>query len=448
MNQFPIPEDCSIDTYKELREKRVKAVVELADVDYTKYHSEYLSMKRAGCGAVLQRDIGEIWTNAFNKDWLRAWNGNMDLQVCLDFFAVISYIVDYAYKPEPEESALRQLIEQDQDGDFKTRMKSLAHLFQTRRQMGEAEAAYKIIPSLTMTRSNITCQWVNTDHSKDTHKRMRKAKPEDQIATVELEGREGKWYQTYDMRNKYTRRPEELHHLCLAQFAKMYKSRSLSKSEDADDEDEQVDGDEQVETEIVTAPTEHSPLTTVACCSKSCCDETSDKKNIIKLPEIIKLKDPYPGEPRFMKLRKSPVALRFYKGNSDKSAARHFRREFILYFPWGLPGQPNFATMSDTEIENHFSNDDLEHITEVKGFIMPHLEDVEKQRVIIEETQVRKLGEQLAAEKEHENLEDLDFDDEDEGDLDFLDPNLVDLEDPVELPKGKPSMYSKIEVRK
>ena len=439
MDQFPIPEDCTIDTYKELREKRVKAVVELAGVDYTKYHSEYLSIKRSGCGAVLQRDIGEIWTNAFNKDWLRAWNGNMDLQVCLDFFAVISYIVDYAYKPEPEESALRQLIEQDKDGDFKTRMKSLAHLFQTRRQMGEAEAAYKIIPSLTMTRSNITCQWVNTDHSKDTHKRMRRAKPEDQIATVELEGREGKWYQQYDIRNKYTRRPEELHHLCLAQFSKMYVSSSASKSENTDDEDEQGD------TEVVTAPTEHCPLTTVARCSNSCCEETSAKKRIIKLPETIKLKDPFPGEARFMRLRRSPVALRFYKGNRDKSAARHFRREFILYYPWGLPGQPNFATMSDTEIENHFSNEDLEHIAEVKGLIMPHLEDVEKQRIIIEETQVRKLGEQLAAEKEHENLEDLDFDEVEEGDLDFLDPNL---EEPVELPKGKPSIYSKIEVRK
>ena len=88
---------------------------------------------------------------------------------------------------------------------------------------------------------------------------------------------------------------------------------------------------------------------------------------------------------------------------------------------------------------------DLEHIAEVKGLIMPHLEDVEKQRIIIEETQVRKLGEQLAAEKEHENLEDLDFDEVEEGDLDFLDPNL---EEPVELPKGKPSIYSKIEVRK
>ena len=440
-DEFPIPEDCSTDTYKEIREKRIKAIVELAGVDYTKYHSEYLSIRRSGCGAVLQRDIAEVWTNPFNKDWLRAWNGNMDLQVCLDFFAVISYILEYAFKPEPEESALRKLIEQDEDGDFKTRMKALAHLFQTRRQMGEAEAAYKIIPSLTMTRSNITCQWINTGSSTDTHKRMKKANPGDDLTTVELEGREGKWYQQYDMRDKYTRRPDELHHLCLAQWAKMYRSSSANKSEDTDDETEEDN------TVVVTTAAEHPPLTTVARCTNTCCDETSDKKKIIKLPDSILLKNPYPGEAKCMRLRTSPVALRYYKGNSNRSAARHLRREFILFLPWGLPGQPNFPTMSDTEIENHFDNSDLEHIACVKGIIMPHLEDVEEQRVIVEETQARKLGEELAAGKEHENLEELNFEDLEEGDLDFLDPNLADLQDPEEPPKGKPSIYSKIEVK-
>ena len=78
---------------------------------------------------------------------------------------------------------------------------------------------------------------------------------------------------------------------------------------------------------------------------------------------------------------------------------------------------------------------------------MPHLEDVEEQRVIVEETQARKLGEELAAGKEHENLEELKFEELEEGDLDFLDPNLADLQDPEEPPKGKPSIYSKIEVK-
>ena len=362
------------------------------------------------------------------------------LQVCLDFFAVISYILEYAFKPEPEESALRKLIEQDEDVDFKTRMKALAHLFQTRRQMGEAEAAYKIIPSLTMTRSNVTCQWVNTDSSSDTHKRMKRAKPEDELTTVELEGREGKWYQQYDMRDKYTRRPDKLHHLCLAQFAKMYTSSSVNKSEDSDEDTEQDD------TEVVTKATEHPPLTTVVRCPNVCCDETSDQVKIIKLPEVIKLKNPYPGEAKFMKLRTSPAALRYYKGNNDKSAARHFRRELILYLPWGLPDQPNFPSMSDTEIVNHFSNEDLEHMASVKSIIMPLLEDVEKQRIIVEETQARKLGEELAAGKEQENLEELDFEDLDGGDLDFLDPNMAALENPEEPSKKKPTIYSKIEV--
>ena len=27
-----------------------------------------------------------------NTEWLKAWDGNMDLQICLDFFAIITYI--------------------------------------------------------------------------------------------------------------------------------------------------------------------------------------------------------------------------------------------------------------------------------------------------------------------------------------------------------------------
>ena len=440
MAQFPFPDDCSIATYKELREKRIKAVVELAGVDYSKYHSEYLriseaSINKSGCGPVLQRDIGEIWTNAYNKDWLRAWDGNMDLQVCLDFFAVITYILEYAFKPEPEESALRKLIEQDKDGDFKNRMKALAHLFQTRRQMGEAEAAYKIIPSLTMTNSNITCQWIDTDSSSDRHTRMKRAAPDSDLPTVELEGREGRWYKQYTMRDKYARRPDELHHMCLAQWAKMYTAGG-SKSEDSD-EDAEDEGREE--------PTikETHPLKTVVGCNNDCCEESQDpteKRKIVKLPQCFAVKDPYPGEAKCMKLRNVPAALRFYKG--DTTIARNLRREFILYLPWGLPGQPNFPNMSDSQIENH--NHNIEHIKRVKGIIMPHLEDVAKQQDFVDEFNLRKVGDELAAGKEQENEVE---EQEDEGDLDFLDPDKAGLEDPEEVHKGKPSIYSKIEVR-
>ena len=38
--------------------------------------------------------------NNYNPEWIKAWNGNMDLQVCLDSFAVSTYITDYYTKDE------------------------------------------------------------------------------------------------------------------------------------------------------------------------------------------------------------------------------------------------------------------------------------------------------------------------------------------------------------
>ena len=48
----------------------------------------------------MKRDVSEIWVNNYNPEWLLAWNGNMDIQLCLDYFAIITYITDYYTKDE------------------------------------------------------------------------------------------------------------------------------------------------------------------------------------------------------------------------------------------------------------------------------------------------------------------------------------------------------------
>ena len=55
---------------------------------------------RSGVNIILARDIDEMYINNYNPEWIFAWGGNMDLSVCLDFFAVITYITDYFTKDE------------------------------------------------------------------------------------------------------------------------------------------------------------------------------------------------------------------------------------------------------------------------------------------------------------------------------------------------------------
>ena len=59
-----------------------------------------LSTSKTGNSIVQKRDIDEIFINSYNVEWLRAWNGNMDIQVVLDYFAVITYVTDYYAKDD------------------------------------------------------------------------------------------------------------------------------------------------------------------------------------------------------------------------------------------------------------------------------------------------------------------------------------------------------------
>ena len=59
-----------------------------------------LKTTKSGYKIVLACDVDETMINNFNLEWIRAWNGNIDIQICLDFHAVITYITDYYLKCE------------------------------------------------------------------------------------------------------------------------------------------------------------------------------------------------------------------------------------------------------------------------------------------------------------------------------------------------------------
>ena len=94
---------------------------------------------------VLQRDISEIYINNFNPEWLEIWDANHDLAPVKDFFGVITYVTEYAFKPESYELAIRKDLEACKDEDVQTKMKVIAASFQDNRQMGEAEACYQVL---------------------------------------------------------------------------------------------------------------------------------------------------------------------------------------------------------------------------------------------------------------------------------------------------------------
>ena len=95
-----------------------------------------LTFCRYGTRVILQRDVCEIFVNNYNPHWMEAWNGNMDLQICLDYFSIITYMTDYVTKPETKTTeALKQVkkIKEQEKASLKDLMQALIHTYLTHR---------------------------------------------------------------------------------------------------------------------------------------------------------------------------------------------------------------------------------------------------------------------------------------------------------------------------
>ena len=109
-----------------------------------------------------------MWVNNYNPEWIRAWNGNMDIQLCLDFFAICTYITDYYTKDESGTiSHLVQAAKECHGKSQKDKMKALAQVFTSHRHVGESEAYYKICPELHLSHSSVKTVYAHTGFPKN-----------------------------------------------------------------------------------------------------------------------------------------------------------------------------------------------------------------------------------------------------------------------------------------
>ena len=141
---------------------QLREVCRIAGVKYTDYINA-LGISNRGYSVVFERSLSEMFINPFNETWIRSWNANLDLQPVLDYFAVVTYVTDYYAKDDSGTMEILKNTLKDKDiTDVQEKMKVSANVYLTHRQIGEAEAVFRLIPSLTLSMSNITCQFVPT----------------------------------------------------------------------------------------------------------------------------------------------------------------------------------------------------------------------------------------------------------------------------------------------
>ena len=188
-------------------------------------------MSLSGNVVILKRDVSEICINNYNVEWILAWDGNIDLQFCLDFFAVITYITDYYSKTESKVTdMLVEACKQNKDAPLQIKMSLLSQIFLTHRQMGESEAYYRMLPGLHLKDSNIKTIFVQAGFRCNRHKYMYKVESSSKQKPTKVEyiidGREslGALVEKTSIHELYQNRPVYLNEMCLAQFSIMYQS--------------------------------------------------------------------------------------------------------------------------------------------------------------------------------------------------------------------------------
>ena len=301
--------------------------------DYDLY-VEALQASSGGYSILLERDISEMFVNSYNPEWARAWNGNTDLQICLDYFAVITYITEYYTKDDTGTMTL--LLKSLQDSNATTlreKMKTLMNTFIAARQMGETEAFYKIFPDFHLKDSNVTTVFIPVSKKENRSKFLMKADDDknyyDQVK-IKINGRDGLYVEKYDLISKFERSlMDDI--LSFSQYAKMYtpawkENKNKNNNEDINNSDIDDSECDQEETEL-------SKFDFVI----KCFGEDHEKckiENFTKLPRYIKINNPFPGEPPLMKKRKFPAVLRFHKFKQDKNKDEFLFSESLLYMPF------------------------------------------------------------------------------------------------------------------
>ena len=366
MNKYK-KENESVKDYQDNRKERIKEICKRADVNFDDYLTA-LGNSSSGYKVILARDIDETMINPYNTDMLRAWNGNMDLQPVLDFFAVVTYVSDYYAKDDTGlMDILNGVLKDDNAQDLKDKMKTLANAFLMMRQIGEAEAVFRLIKTMNLSKSNIKCEFVATGPKEERSIFWQRA-TEDQlkqgIPVIQLPNRDGYFYAKPDKWEKYLRRPSSIKDMCFAQFAKMYRNPDGNKNNDENDyDDENEEECDIIEDQIYDDPNKFHFIM------------TSKKGQLKALPKMIELKTTYPCDARFMVKRTFPAALRFHTVKMENDSKRFMLNELMLY-------RPLSEEVKDDEIEtlyNEKEGDELK-IDIVKSQVMEFLEGVTEAR--------------------------------------------------------------------
>ena len=444
--------------YEELKKKYEKVKERMDRKKWKKIEiKDYLDavhqQPRKGSTVLLKRDIDEIFMNNYNPEMITAWDANMDLQPTFDYYAVITYIVDYFTKTdETQQTILRQAMKQlPKDQDARKRCNDLANLFLTHRQVGEAEAYYKLFPHMNLIYSDVATVFVPTDARGERSHFLQKQDPKDKKGFA-VKDKNGLFLEKQDLVSKYERRKvieseedqvanDVLEELTFCQFVKMYQSRSYSKWTEEDRNEEECGGqanfgptNEDQEGEL----SEEDNFNLLISGKDELRDLWYPYQRKKRLPEVITLSNLHAGEPPMLHKRKFPRAIRYFKRNEDQHGHKFYLAELMLYVPFR---DENELYPDDEDKCRKLYEERKDEIQLARAQLMPYQRTAENARMSYEQVKEvagdeEEVGEEVGAELDPEKEQEV-ADGEEEGEEDHPDYLHIDPDQVEEQPEDK-----------
>ena len=376
-------QECSLDT---------ETLLQRANVDKKKYY-EALEVSQSGACIILKRDPKEAYINNYNPEWMKAWDGNMDISVCLDYFAIVTYITDYYTKTESGVTkAINAAVKasKERGDDMTATMSHLVYAYLKSREMGESEAYYRIIPSLHLSQSNVKCTFVATGFPENRSTMLRpvnertinqdiedEADADDDFeekrekGDIQIAGSDKIFRKICQIHEKYANRPKSLEAMCLAQFVISYDmmDKADGKKKKYQKDGSTAERSKRRDMNIVSYnPEEEKPL-----------------------PLNIKLDN----DLGYMRLRErgGQSVLRRHKLKEDKSPHEYYYSQLVLFWPWRKEEE---ELRRDNLEECRQLFEDMEpceegkdepmrrtKVEKIQEKLFPHLNDVEEGRAVV-----------------------------------------------------------------
>ncbi len=230
---------------------------------------------------IFKRSPAESWVNFYNRDLLKFWNGNMDIQYIFNPYACAKYCLSYIAKAEREMGDLMRKAQQEARAGNVDAMAELRHLgdiYLTHRSVSVMEAVYRLtqLPLKSFTRDVV---FIPIDDSSYRFSLPLK------ILSQKNEKSSRIW--TSNMVDKYLARPNSpiFNNMSLAEFGADYEKCPGTEYDDG--------------------------------------NKSTKKRNIYKLQ----------GDMGYIHKRGKRAIIRYFKANVDKEPERYYKNLMRLYLP-------------------------------------------------------------------------------------------------------------------